>query len=318
LIVGATGEFGRHITKQCLQNPNLLVNVLVRNPEKHSELMEEVKNAGGNIIKADVTKPDTIVNSTKGIHTIVSALVGDNKTVIDGQILLLEDAVKNGVKRFVPTDYSLDIWKLSKGEHYFTDQRLIFRERLNKESSIKGLHLINGFFMETFMMINKDRFSYWGNKDTRLDLTSQEDAARYLASAIAKHDRIGDLKIVGDEITIEQARDIYNKATGRNLEVVREGSIEDLKNLINKEKEEGNFEDVSLNLGYALILWEGRAKIKDRMNQEFPDIKPLSFEQFVKKYGAKPSYDFFANRLPKNAKDEMKTYYCSSKKMETF
>jgi len=285
---------------------NLLVNVFVRNLDKDKQLMEEVKNAGGKVIQGDATNPDTIIGCTKGIHTIVSALVGDFKTVVDGQLLFLEDGIKNGVKRFVPAEFGPDVWNnVPKGEHYFTDQRLIFREKLSL-SSIPGLHFTNGNFMEAFYNHNKEKFTYWGSPDTEFDLTSQEDAAKYLAAAIAKPDRIGDLKVVGQTLTITQARDIYNKVTGKNLELVKGGSVEDLQNRIHDAKLKKNWSE-AIALGYGLLTWSGKGQIKVKMNNEFPEIQPLTWENFIKKH-KEISYVSFVYNLPKCVEEELKTY----------
>lgn len=41
-------------------------------------------NAGGRVIIGDMTKLDTLVDSTKGIHTVISALIGDDNVVLEG------------------------------------------------------------------------------------------------------------------------------------------------------------------------------------------------------------------------------------------
>ena len=51
-----------------------------------------------------------MVNSTKGIHTVVS-------TVIEGQENLLLDSLRNGVKRFVPSDFAGEYQLLPEDEH---------------------------------------------------------------------------------------------------------------------------------------------------------------------------------------------------------
>ncbi len=38
LVVGATGKLGGYITKHALNNPDLRVNILIRNPQKNEEL----------------------------------------------------------------------------------------------------------------------------------------------------------------------------------------------------------------------------------------------------------------------------------------
>lgn len=89
LIVGATGRLGSLITKHCLAQPKLLVNILIRNLEKNKELVEAVEKAGGKVWKGDISKPETLEEPMKGIHTVVSATSQlDKETALDAQFSL--------------------------------------------------------------------------------------------------------------------------------------------------------------------------------------------------------------------------------------
>jgi len=48
-------------------------------------------------------------------------------------------------------------------------------------------------------------------------------------------------------------------------------------------------------------------KIKIKMNNEFPEIQPLTWEDFIKKH-KEISYVSFINNLPKCVEEEIKTY----------
>jgi len=303
LIVGATGRLGEQITRQCLKRPNLRVNILVRDPSKNKELCQEVEKAGGKCIQGDITKPETITDCTKGIHTVISTVIGSNEVVLDGQKNLLDDALKNGVKRFVPSDFSFDIFNMNLGEHYFTDQRLKFRILLDN-SGILPLHVSNGFFMEAYFYLNPDKFSYWENIDQKIDLTMQEDVGKYVAAAVSNPNRWGDLKIVGDEKSTREIVEIFNKITGKNFKAVNQGTIEDLINFSKEMKKQGKLYE-SIQSGYAIPVYSGKGKILKKDNNEFPDIKPITVEEFVKKYYGKIEYDFPIPHIVDKARDEI-------------
>jgi len=303
LVVGATGNLGKYITLECLKKPELLVNILVRDPKKDKDLCEQVQQAGGKCIKGDVTKPETIKDCTKGIHTVISAVIGDFETVVGGQKNLLEDSLKNGVKRFVPSDFSFYIWNLKKGEHFFTTQRLEFRESLDK-SSIKGLHVSNGFFMETYFYLNTDKFMYWGDIDEKLDLTTQDDVGKYLAAALCDPNRVGELNIVGSEVSTREIQETFNKLTGKNFPAVSGGSIDDLKKQIEEHRQQGHLFE-AVQLGYAVPVYSGKGKIHDKQNSEFPDVKPTTLEDYIQKYYGKISYEFPIPRVIQDAKQEV-------------
>jgi len=148
LIVGATGKLGTRITKHCLESSKLLVNILVRNPDKNIPLCEQVKQAGGKVIKVDVKETETLKDVTKGIHTLISTLDGED--TLPGQLALLEDGVKNGLKRFVPSEFIVNYKEYKVGDSFAYDVILQFREKLEK-TPVKGLHVFPGLITEIFM-----------------------------------------------------------------------------------------------------------------------------------------------------------------------
>jgi hypothetical protein len=225
------------------------------------------------------------------MHTVISALVGGDDVIIDGQTRLLEDAEKNGVVRFVPSDFSFDIWNIPKGRHYFTDQRLKFKERLDK-SKVKGLHFSNGMFLETYFWVaNKSGFEYWGDINQKIDLTSEIDVAKFVISAIRDKNREGHVKIVGNELSTKEIVDLYNLVLGKKESAKNMGSIEDLKKKVQELKGKGDcFE--AIQLGYAIPMFDGTGKIKDKMNNQFPDVKVMKLEDFLKMTQGKPTYEY--------------------------
>ncbi len=282
LVVGATGQLGSLITKHCLKQPNLEVNVLIRNPDKNKELVNQIKSAGGRVVVGDVTKPETLKDSTKGIHTVVSALIGDDSTVFEGQKLLTEDAVKNGVKRFVPSDFSVPYDKAKEDEHLFLSQRIKFKKYL-ETTPIKGLHVTQGVFIETFFFFMNRLFAplhYYQNPDQKFDMTSYDDTARFVAAAVAKPERTGFLRIHGDALSINEITEIYNRVTGKNVKPENRGSIEDLWKNIGEARKTDFLKSVLMT--YEVFLFDGRGKMETIHNSEFPEVKPLSLEEYIK------------------------------------
>jgi len=291
LVVGCSGNLGSYITREALiYSDKINVNVLFHDISKRKELADLVTKAGGKVFEGDVTKKDTIKDITKGMHTVISALVGGDDVIIDGQIALLEDAERNGVSRFVPSDFSFDIWNIPKGRHFFTDQRLKFNDRLSK-SKVKSLHFTNGMFMETFFwLVNNQHtgFTYWGDINQKIDLTAEEDVAKFVMVAILDKKREGHVKICSSELSSKEIVELYNKILGKNEQAKFMGSIEDLKNKVNELKEKEIFE--SIQLGYVIPMFDGSGKIKNRMNSQFPEVKVMTLEDFIIKTHGKPDY----------------------------
>ncbi|HLO83375.1 MAG TPA: NAD(P)H-binding protein [Chitinophagaceae bacterium] len=107
ILFGATGQLGKAIAKE-LAGRGCQFTIVVRSREKALMLSDYTDQ----FILADVTDPATIEDSTKGFDVVISAL---GKSVspferskpsfrtidLHGNLLILRDALKHGVKKFV-------------------------------------------------------------------------------------------------------------------------------------------------------------------------------------------------------------------------
>jgi len=304
LILGATGNLGRFITKECLARDNLLVNILVRNPEKCKDLREQIESAGGKCIVGDINDPKSIKDCTKGMHTVISAVIGDEHTVIDGQHNVLKDAIKNNVKRFVPSDFSFDIFSMPIEEHYLIGLRLKFRQILEK-TPMKGLHFTNGMFLETYFWgVSQGGFPCWGSADKKVDLTTEEDVGKFVAAAVSDPDRVGDVKISGNKLSTREIVEIYNQETGDHEKVKLQGSIEDLKKKAAECKKNGDIINF-IQFGYAIPFFDGRGDIKEPMNDEFPEVKTITLREFIQTNVGKKEYNYTIPGIVMEARQEI-------------
>ena len=104
LLAGATGYLGSFILQQLIKQ-NTAVSVIARNPEK----LKHVKSNLVSIIKAEVTKPESLAGCCRDIDVAIST-VGitrqkDGLTYMDvdyqANMNLLAEAKKCGVKKFI-------------------------------------------------------------------------------------------------------------------------------------------------------------------------------------------------------------------------
>jgi len=192
----------------------------------------------------------------------------------------LDDCVRNGVKRFVPSDFTFNIWDLPEGEHKSIDWKLWFRKKLSK-TNIKGLHFTHGIFMETyFWFVKKYGFNYWGDINQKIDLTAEQDVAKAVAAAVSNPNWVGDVKIWGAELSTKELWEWYTMVTGEKCDPKWLGSLEDLKKKMAEEK--GKDMELWMLLGFMLPLFDGRGKIKMNNNGQFPEIKWTTVEDFLK------------------------------------
>jgi nucleoside-diphosphate-sugar epimerase len=81
--------------------------------EKHQKI-DEMKAKSAGIIEGDLMKAETLLRVCAEVDIFVSAVSNKEVTVL-GQKNLIDASKQQGVKRFIPSDYSLDDRKLSLG-----------------------------------------------------------------------------------------------------------------------------------------------------------------------------------------------------------
>jgi len=283
LIVGATGNLGSLITKHSLAHPNLITNILVRDPQKNKELASQVEKAGGRVIQGDLTKPETLKGITKGMHTVIMTVSMEPEVLYDGQKAVIDDCVANGVKRVVPTEYSENFVDFAKEELQclppILDKKKI--EVYLKTLPLKVLQINTGLFLEAlYMFLLQNGFTYWGDASHKFQTTSYENCARFIVAAVARKDLEGRLAYIANEITVPEAAEIYNKVRGTNKEAKLAGSLQDLKNLAEMARQKGDPHAYYHDF-FALVL-DGRSRFPTMVNNDFPEVKATTAEEFLK------------------------------------
>jgi nucleoside-diphosphate-sugar epimerase len=109
---------GSKIVAAAIDNGTVEVKAMVRSSNDiHQEKphkIDEMKAKGAGIVEGDLMKGETLRGACPEIDVIVSA-VGNNEVTVLGQKNLIDAAKQQGVKRFIPSDYSVDCRKLSLG-----------------------------------------------------------------------------------------------------------------------------------------------------------------------------------------------------------
>jgi nucleoside-diphosphate-sugar epimerase len=120
MVVGYTRILGSKIVAAVLYKGTVEVKAIVRSSndshEEKRQKIDEVKAKSAGIFVGDLSKPETLLRTCAEVDVIVSA-VGNNEVTVLGQKNLIDAAKQQGVKRFIPSDYSVDYRKLSLGRH---------------------------------------------------------------------------------------------------------------------------------------------------------------------------------------------------------
>lgn len=124
--------------------------------------------------------------------------------MIDGQKTLIDACIAEGVPRYIASDWSLDFRGLALGDHPSKDPMKhvqAYLEEKESEGKIKGVHILNGGFMEVIWAkflglvdADKGEFRYYGTGDEKLEMTTMEDAANFTAEVAVDSNGNGFLK----------------------------------------------------------------------------------------------------------------------------
>ena len=183
-VVGATGMLGREIVKALVRRGEAEVRVAYRKPEDARKLRE----LGAAPIEADALQPSTLQRALRGVDVVVSAVGNVPKVQVDGQKNLITAAKEAGVKRFIPPDFSIDFFKLDRGDNFNLDMRKEVNEAL-EASGVPATHVLNGAFMDVMLgdgagLVDREAgtFSFYGDGEEPGDYTSVGDTARFVAA----------------------------------------------------------------------------------------------------------------------------------------
>ena len=191
LLAGATGMLGNRIAAHLLDQHDADVRLLLRTPAPTDriklEAVESLTRRGATVTIGDVTDPATLDAATAGVDVVVSALQGGSETILDGQVALARAAAGNGVRRFLPSDFAIDLFTAPAGAPQF-DLRRAAAEAIDA-LPMQVVHVLSGGFMDMMLDpavpglidLSGGTVMLWGTGDEPFDLTTVEDTARFTA-----------------------------------------------------------------------------------------------------------------------------------------
>lgn len=291
LVAGATGMLGSKIVSALLDKGNIDVRAMVRSIDdsngENRKKIDAMKAKGATIVEGDVMKPETLLPLCAGVDVVVSA-IGNSEVTVPGQKNLIDAAKQQGVKRFIPSDYSADYRKLDYGDNDNLDKRKEVFEYL-QHSGLEYTLVLNGAFMDiiTYMPLfdlEHQTFQYWGDGETPLDFTTTDDTAGYVAEAVSDPGLANTaLEVAGDTLTPKQLKATYEAATGTKLTEQSLGSIAEMKAWITNKKASASSLEEYVYHQYMYAMVSGKGKLDQIGNDRYPHIKPMTVKQFLSK-----------------------------------
>lgn len=296
LVAGATGMLGFEIAKQLSRQEGVTVYALIRpdavnNPHKQ-EKIEALRLHNVHFATGDLFDQTSLNKACQNIEVVVSAVNGDADVMVEGQTNLIKAAVNAGVRRFIPSDYSVDYRKLNWGDNYQLNFKKAILNTLEANKRLSYTLVLNGIFMETlfspFSLVfdfQKGRFKYWGDGNTEFNTTSLYDVAAYTAAAVLDEGLANQaLEIAGDTLTMKQLKALYEANTIEILGERRLGSLNDLQQWINNHREVAQSPIDYLAQQNHYVLVSGKGRLDQICNDRYPNIRPISVKDYIRSH----------------------------------
>jgi hypothetical protein len=227
-----------------------------------------------------------------GAYTVISAVQGGPDMIIDNQRRLLHAARSQGVRRFIPSDYTVDLFKLDEWDNISSDWRRNFAEIADAErGEVEVVHVLNGCFMDRPILfgflgafnLEQGQAYLWGDSNQPIDLTTYADTARYVAEVAVDDNALPKtIHLVGDVLSIHQIVGTYEEVTGQHLNVLAQGTMSDLDQRIQQVQEQN-----PQNPWAAMPLMAYRSILKGKLvplhNSRYPHIQPTSLKENLRR-----------------------------------
>ena len=284
LLAGATGMLGGRIAHHLLARPEVRVRLLVRGglaAGKRASL-DPLLARGAETVEGDLADRASLDRATRGVDVVVSAVQGGADVIVDGQVALAEAGRRNGARRILPSDFALDLFKATPGEHAAFDARRAADERI-AATGLEQVNVLQGGFMELFapgmgaIDLDAGTIGFFGDGNRPIEVTSVEDTARVAARvALDRGVPPGKFAFAGDRVSFREAGAVVAARTGRALRPVSYGTEADLRAAMAAADPAKR-----VMLAYLLYMTNGQTALTDLRNDRYPDLQLESFAQFA-------------------------------------
>lgn len=304
LVVGALGRVGFTLTSILLSKPGVQVRCIVRksqqtaasSDDERQKKIQSLESRGVSMYFADVANEEdehTLRKAVSGCDVVVSTIMNGERSIIDGQVRLLRIMQEEGVKRFIPSDYSFNLETVDVDDSHHTGMRIRFnREHLAKQDKVQWISVLCGVFPELYFHVfdyDKLEAPYWGSPDVPMDWTTIEDTAKFTAEValddIAFENPNRYIQIAGDVASIRQMAEYLEKAHGKEFNLVSRGSLEELQQRIETAKQQDPQNTGAYHVDQVtLCLFSGKAKLTRNERNMYPHLKFTTVSEVAKQF----------------------------------
>lgn len=296
LLAGGTGMLGGRIAAHLAEDPRAALRLLVRpgaaqDPARAARL-RDLTARGARTVEADLTDRAALDAALDGVDVVVSALQGGRDVIVDGQVALARAAARGGARRILPSDFAVDLFKATPGEHALFDLRREADDVI-ADLGLEHVHVLNGAFLDQLVHVfdhDAAVATYWGTGDETFDGTTVDDTARYTALAALDPDLgSGKLAVAGDRVSFGGMADAVEAATGRRYQRRSLGTVDDLRAAIERDRRAGADPMAVVMQVYLLYMLGGQTALEDLQNDRYPQVRPQTFADVARTALAAPA-----------------------------
>lgn len=194
-IAGISSNLALRIAEECLKHQNVRLRGSSRSLAKLPDFLSQSPRVS--LIECGAYDQASLRSLVLGCNVVVCCYYADNKTMVEGQKLLIDICEEQGVARFLASDYTADYTKLDWGDIVLKDPMKEIYGYLSTRSRVKGVHVLVGLLMETFWQYfdvwhpEEKKVCYWGTGHETWDLTTYHTAAQYIAAVVLDPSAVG-------------------------------------------------------------------------------------------------------------------------------
>jgi nucleoside-diphosphate-sugar epimerase len=279
-LAGASGDLGFRIA-HALIGEGADVRALIR-PDTSPGERSRLEAIGVKLVEAAADDLEAMARACDGADCVVSALNGLSEVILGRQRVLLDAAVRAGVPRFIPSDYSEDFTRTTPGRNRNLDLRRAFMG-LADRAPIQVTSILNGAFMDLLgaemPIIQRGirRVLYWRSADQPLDFTTKDDVAAFTARAALDDETPRILRIAGETLSVREIAAVMTAVTGQTYRPLRAGTIGSLGLMIGIARlvapQRGVVFPAWQGMQYMRDMFSGQGKLTPLDNDRYPDIE---------------------------------------------
>lgn len=279
VVAGAAGDLGGRIARALVARGSS-VRALVRHDAGEVE-RDALTAQGLDVASADASDVDSVAGACAGAACVVSALNGLGDVILDRQSVLIDAAVRAGVPRFIPSDFSADFTRTPAGRNRNFDLRREFAGRADR-APIAVTSILNGAFMELLdgdmplIQSRIHRVLFWSDADQVLDFTAKDDVAAYTAAAAVDPAAPRFLRIAGSSLSAREMARTLSETTGSTYRPLRAGSQATMGVMIAVARRLAPGDDAVFpawqGMQYSRDMFDGRVRLEPLDNDRYPDI----------------------------------------------